>query len=135
MYTDVVNYNIAKLLGNKLYGDDKYAAEDLEVTWDNYLTVAKYKEGELIEDGDNVHGKYYLAPIYADVIDWLFNEKNVVIKFDPVFTFSTKNHMAYYIEAYKKNEDESKLDLIFEDKLMMYSFELAIETILKKVLL
>ena len=43
--------------------------------------------------------------------------------------------MAYYIEAYKKNEDESKLDLIFEDKLMMYSFELAIETILKKVLL
>ena len=43
MYTDVVNYNIAKLLGNKLYGDDKYAAEDLEVTWDNYLTVAEYK--------------------------------------------------------------------------------------------
>ena len=135
MYTDVVNYNIAKLLDNKLYGDDKYAAEDLEVTWDSCLTVAEYKEGELIEEGDNVHGKYYLAPIYADVIDWLFDEKNVVIKFDPVFTFSTKNHMAYYVEAYKKNEDESKLDLIFEDKLMMYSFELAIETILKKVLL
>ena len=38
MYTDVVNYNIAKLLGNKLYGDDKYAAEDLEVTWGDFLT-------------------------------------------------------------------------------------------------
>ena len=89
MYTDVVNYNIAKLLDNKLYGDDKYAAEDLEVTWDSCLTVAEYKEGELIEEGDNVHGKYYLAPIYADVIDWLFNEKNVVILFKYFYSINT----------------------------------------------
>lgn len=40
--TELVDYDLAKLLDNKIWSDEKYAAEDLEVTWDNYLTIAYY---------------------------------------------------------------------------------------------
>ena len=132
-----VNLNIAKILNNTVYGDifsDKYAAEDVEVTWDNYLGTKKYKEGELIVDGDYIHGKYYYAPTYAEVIDWLFYNKNVVIKFEPVFTCALKDNVAYYITVYKVNKENHSLDIIFGDKEFMYSLELAVETILKKVI-
>lgn len=61
MLGSTVEYELAKILNNTLYGDDKYAAENVEVTWDNYLGTQEYEEGELIEDGDNIHGKYYMA--------------------------------------------------------------------------
>ncbi len=67
-----IDFDLAKILNNRVYADchdDKYAAEDVKVTWDNYLGVKKYKRGEYIEDGDYMHGKYYYAPTYAEVID------------------------------------------------------------------
>ena len=68
--TELIEYDLAKLLDNKIWSNEKYAAEDLEVTWDNYLTTKKYKEGELItvEYGDDIHGKVYYAP-YPTVIN------------------------------------------------------------------
>ena len=72
-----INFDLAKILNNRVYADiydDKYAAEDVETTFDNYLGVRKYKEGEYIGEGEYIHGKYYYAPTYAEVIDWLFNK-------------------------------------------------------------
>ena len=112
MFNNVVSFNIAKLLNNRVYGDNKYATENLKVTWDNYLGTQEYKEGELIDDGDNIHGKYVMAPSIADVIDWLFEEKQIVFRFEPVYTFSTKEHIAYYFKAYINRDKESFDDLI-----------------------
>ena len=62
--TELIEYDLAKLLNNKIWSDKKYAyaAEDVEVSWGDFLTTKKYKEGELItvEYGDDVHGKYIM---------------------------------------------------------------------------
>lgn len=132
--TELVDYDLAKLLDNKIWSDEKYAAEDLEVTWDNYLTVGKYKEGELITDGDNVHGKVYFAPTYAEIISYLDEHYGIVIDFQPVFTFSTNDHIAYFYKVYRKNDNEGRLDLLLEDKEWMSSFKLAMKTIISELL-
>ena len=95
--TELIEYDLAKLLNNKIWSDKKYAyaAEDLEVTWGtwiDYLTTKKYKEGELItvECGDDVHGKVYYALTYAELIKFLDKCYGIVIDFQPAFTFSTK---------------------------------------------
>ena len=39
-----IDFNLAKLLNNRIYADiydDKYAAEEVTVTWDNYLGTKK----------------------------------------------------------------------------------------------
>ena len=38
--TELIEYDLAKLLYNKIWSDKKYAyaAEDLEVTWGDFLT-------------------------------------------------------------------------------------------------
>jgi hypothetical protein len=133
MFNKVVSFNTAKLLNNRVYGDEKYALEDLKVTWDNFLSTGNYKEGELITDGDNIHGKYVMAPTIADVIDWLFEECKIVFRFEPVYTFSTNEHIAYYFKAYKVNHDESKLDVVYQDDLYMYTIDCAVETVLKEI--
>ena len=128
-----IDFNLAKLLNNRIYADiydDKYAAEEVTVTWDNYLGTKKYKEGEYIEDGEYVHGKYYYAPTYAEVIDWLFN-KGIVIEFNPAFTFALNEHIAYYYSVYLKKEDG--LFMLFTTKLEMSSFKLAMKDIIEKL--
>ena len=104
MLSNCVDFELAKLLNNTLYGEEKYAAYDLKVTWDNFLTVGNYKKGELIVDGDNIHGDYYMAPIYADVIDWLLS-KHIVIEFIPAFTYALADRVAYYYKVYKINDE------------------------------
>ena len=128
-----IDFNLAKLLNNRIYADiydDKYAAEDVTVTFDNYLGTEHYKEGEYIEDGDCVHGKYYYAPTYAEVIDWLF-DKGIVIEFNPAFTFALNEHIAYYYSVYLKKEDG--LFILFTTKLEMSSFKLAMKDIIEKL--
>ena len=134
MLCDCVTYEIAKLLENRIYSDNKYAAEDVTVTWDNMLGVGEFKEGELIDDGDNIHGKTFEAPTYAEVLDYLKETYGVLIKFYPVYTFSTKDHIAYYITAYKLNKHDCKLEEYYKDDLYMYTLECGIETVLKEVL-
>ena len=131
---DWVEYDVAKLLNNKLYGDNKYAAEDLEVTFDNYLGVTKYKEGDFIDDGDNIHGKYYYAPLYGEVIQWFFEKNDAIIELRPAFTMALEDRTAFYPRVWKINHDECKLNLLWEDNDYMYSFKLAIKTILEKIL-
>lgn len=129
-----IDFNLAKLLNNRIYADiydDKYAAEEVTVTWDNYLGTKKYKEGEYIEDGEYVHGKYYYAPTYAEVIDWLF-DKGIVIEFNPAFTFALNEHIAYYYSVYLKKEDG--LFMLFTTKLEMSSFKLAMKDIIEKLI-
>ncbi len=131
-----IDFDLAKILNNRVYADchdDKYAAEDVKVTWDNYLGVKKYKRGEYIEDGDYMHGKYYYAPTYAEVIDQLFN-RGIVIEFMPAYTFALNEHIAYYYKVYKIRDDQGKLDCLFEENLMMSSFELAMRDIVKKLI-
>ena len=93
--TELIEYDLAKLLNNKIWSDKKYAyaAEDLEVTWGDFLTTKKYKEGELItvEYGDDVHGKVYYALTYAELIKFLDKCYGIVIDFQPTFTFSTNS--------------------------------------------
>ena len=131
-----IDFNLAKLLNNRIYADiydDKYAAGDVTVTWDNYLGTKEYKEGEHIDDGDDIHGKYYYAPTYAEVIDWLFN-KGIVIEFKPGFTFALNDKVAYYYVVYKINnegENYPGLTKLFSDELMMSSFEFAMNEIIR----
>ena len=136
--TELIEYDLAKLLNNKIWSDKKhaYAAEDLEVTWDNYLTVGKYKEGELItvEYGDDVRGKVYYALTYAELIKFLDEYYGIVIYFQPAFAFSIKGHIAYFYEVYRKNDKERRLDLLFEEKEWMSSLEFAMEAIVSELL-
>lgn len=37
--TEFADYDLAKLIDNKIWSNEKYAAEDLEVTWNDYLTI------------------------------------------------------------------------------------------------
>lgn len=133
MLGSTVEYELAKILNNTLYGDDKYAAENVEVTWDNYLGTQEYEEGELIEDGDNIHGKYYMAPLYADVIDYLFS-KHIVVEFIPAFTYALYDHVAYYYKVYKINDENARLVTIFEENQEMASLKLAIKIIVKRLI-
>lgn len=131
-----INFDLAKLLDNRIYADiydDKYAAEDVEVTWDNYLGVGKYKEGDFIDDGDDVHGKYYYAPTYAEVIDWLFNRK-IVIEFKPCFTFALKDNIAYYYDVFRVSKENGGMELLFKSDYEMSSFELAMKDIVEKLI-
>ena len=136
--TELVDYDLAKLLNNKIWNDKKYAyaAEDLEVTWGDFLTTKKYKEGELItvEYGDDVHGKVYYALTYAELIKLLDKCYGIVIDFQPAFTFSTKDHIAYFYKVYRKNDKERRLDLLFEEKEWMSSFEFSMEAIVSELL-
>ena len=136
--TELIEYDLAKLLNNKIWSDKKYAyaAEDLEVTWGDFLTTKKYKEGELItvEYGDDVHGKVYYALTYAELIKLLDKCYGIVIDFQPSFTFSTKDHIAYFYKVYRKNDKERRLDLLFEEKEWMSSFEFSMEAIVSELL-
>ena len=136
--TELIEYDLAKLLNNKIWSDKKYAyaAEDVEVTWGDFLTTKKYKEGELItvEYGDDVRGKVYYALTYAELIKLLDKCYGIVIDFQPAFTFSTKDHIAYFYEVYRKNDKESRLDLLFEEKEWLSSFEFAMEAIVSELL-
>lgn len=131
---DIVDFYLAEILNNRVHSDiydGKYAAEDVEVTWDNYLGVRKYKSGEFIDDGDDVHGKFYQAPTYAEVLDWLY-DKGIIIEFEPCFVFALREHIAYYFNVYMK--DENGLTLLFSQKNEMSSFELSIKDIIKKLI-
>ena len=126
-----IDFDLAKILNNRIFADiynDKYAAEDVKTTFENYLTVINYKEGEYIEEGDYIHGNYYYAPTYAEVIDWLF-DKGIVIEFIPAFTFALREHIVYYFSVYKICDDG--LDTIFKQVMEMSSFELAMKTIVE----
>lgn len=133
---DRIDFDLAKLLNNRVYADfydDKYAAEDVECTFDNYLGVVKYKEGDFIEEGDYVHGKYYYAPTYAEVIDWLFN-RGIIIEFMPAYTFALKDRIGYAFKVYKIGVDDKLLSVIFEQIDIMSSFQLAMKDIVKKLI-
>ena len=139
--TELIEYDLAKLLNNKIWSDKKYAyaAEDLEVTWGDYrdyLTTKKYKEGELItvEYGDDVRGKVYYALTYAELIKLLDKCYGIVIDFQPAFTFSTKDHIAYFYKVYRKNDKEGRLDLLLEEKEWMSSFKFAMKEIVSELL-
>ena len=136
--TELIEYDLAKLLNNKIWSDKKYAyaAEDLEVTWGDFLTTKKYKEGELItvEHGDDVRGKVYYTLTYAELIKFLDKCYGIVIDFQPAFTFSTKDHIAYFYKVYRKNDKEGRLDLLFEEKEWMSSFKFAMEAIVSELL-
>lgn len=138
MYTDIVDFELAKILDNRIVPveiDNKYAAEDLECTMDNYLGTRKYKEGELIDySEDYIHGKYYYAPTYAEVIDWLFCFHCVVIELIPACTFALEEFVAYYFNVYRVNKDTGKLEKIFSQDNEMSSFELAIKDITKEII-
>ena len=131
-----IDFDLAEILNNRVYPDchnDKYAAEDVEVTWDNYLGVKKYKRGEYIDDRDYMHGKYYYAPTYAEVIDWLFNRK-IVIEFNPCFTFALKDNIAYYYSVFRVSKENGGMELLFKSDYDMSSFELAMHDIVEKLI-
>ena len=71
---------------------------------------------------------------YAEVLDWLQLYYNIIISFEPAFTFATNDHVAYFYKVYKVNNKEAKLDLLFEEKEWMSSFKLAIKDIVKKLI-
>lgn len=131
-----IDFDLAEVLNNRVYADchdDKYAAEDVEVTWDNYLGVKKYKRGEYIEDGDYMHGKSFFAPTYAEVIDWLFN-RGIVIEFLPCFTFALKDNIAYYYNVFRVSKENGGMQKLFKSSYEMSSFELAMRDIVKKLI-
>lgn len=140
-YGKIVSYSIAKMLNNNVingisFDDYKYAGEgNVTVIWDNYLGTKEIEEGKLIDDCDCIiHGKYYYAPTYAEVIDWLSSSKHIIIELNPVFTYSTQNHVAYFYKVYEINDEDSKLTLLFEENTWFSTFEFAMNEILKKLI-
>ena len=132
-----IDFELAKILNNRIFADiynDKYAAEDIKVTYDNYLCIRNYKEGEFIEDGDyDIYGKYYYAPTYAEIIDWLFN-KGIVIEFIPCYTFALSDRIGYCFKVYKIGVDDKLLGVIFEQLNEFSSFQLAMKDIVTKLI-
>lgn len=134
--TEIVSEDVAEILNNRIYSDAKYAAEDLVCTMDNFIGAHKYKRGELIDYlEDNIHGEYYCAPTYAEVIDYLWSKYKIVIELRPVFTMATKTHVAFFYKAYKVNEENSSLDLYLDGGNSWFaSINYILEEILEKVL-
>lgn len=131
-----INFDLAKLLNNRLYTDltdDKYADGKVVVTWDNYLGSKEYQDGEYIDDGEYFHGNYFYAPTYGEVIDWLYS-KGIIIEFIPAYTFSLLDRIAYFYIVYKKDDENSKMSIIFQDLEWMSSFELAMKNIVEKLI-
>ena len=134
-YTNIVPYEVAKTLNNTLYADDKYAGEgNVTVTWDNYLGTKEFKEGELIDDGDNFHGKYYCAPRYSELIDYLHDKYDIIIELIPVFTYALQENVSYYYKVHKVDRREAKLTLLFSDEWFHSSFKLAMSLIIKNLI-
>lgn len=135
MLTNTINFSLAETLDNMVFGNsgDKYAAEALECTFDNFLGTTHYSYRELIPCDGNAHGKTYFAPSYAEVIDWLF-EKGIVILFDPAFTVATNSKIAFYYTVYKLDKENCRLTKLFEDNLYMSSFPLAMKDIVSKLI-
>lgn len=133
--TDRIDFELAKILKNRIYAglhEDRYAAEEVEATWDNYLGVEKFAEGEYIEGGpDNIHGRTYFAPTYAEVLDWLF-DKGIVIHFYPGYTFALNERIAYYYKVF--DIQKGYMVLLFEELFEMSSFRLAMKEIITKLI-
>jgi len=136
-YCEIVSFKIAKILDNRVsdYSDTpSYAGEDgVEGTTDNNLGVRKYKEGQLIEYEDYIYGKYYKAPTYAEVFDWLSEKYNIVIEMIPVYTFALNDRTGYFYTVWKRNDNDSKYEQILRDEDWFGSFENTIENIIVKL--
>lgn len=135
---ETIDFELAKLLDNRIYADmrdDRYAAEDVTVTWDNCSGSKNYKEGEYIGDGDYIRGKNYFAPTYAEVIDWLF-DKGIIIEFTPCVSHALKSNIAYYYKVWKMTDDKgaAKVILRTEDITLIKSFKLAMKEIVTKLI-
>lgn len=136
--SETIDFVLAKLLNNRIYADmrdDRYAAEDVTVTWDNYSGSKKYKEGEYIDSGDYIHGKNYFAPTYAEVIDWLF-DKGIIIEFTPCVSQALEGNIAYYYQVWKMTDDKeaAKVILKTEDITTICSFKNAMKEIVTKLI-
>ena len=137
MLNDIIGFKTAEILNNRLSGDDEmvYAAEDVESTNDNLLGVEKHKKGELFcTTCENVHGKVYYAPTYAEVLDYLSDAYKVYVEFTPWFTFALKDKIAYTYKVFKIVEDEPKLTLIFKSDEWLASMGLCLQEIVEKVI-
>lgn len=55
-----------------------------------FKTKRFYKDGVVANWNDITP-----APTYAEVFDWLANEKGVIIQMKPFFTFALKSHIAF----------------------------------------
>lgn len=131
--TEIVSFKIAELLNNKITPDEpylKYAAEDnVEVHWSDYLGSKKYKKGELIDDGDYVYGKYFYAPTYAEVLDYLFSEYNTFIEFR---LMDSDDKYSYTI--IEINKEKQQIIYKYTPQNICQSFETVMETIIKKII-
>lgn len=138
--SNTIDFELAKLLNNRIYADmrdDRYAAEDVIVSWDNYSGSKKYKEGEFIEGcyPIYIHGKNYYAPTYAEVIDWLF-DKGIIIEFTPCVSQALEGNIAYYYQVWKMTDDKgaAKVILRTEDITLIKSFQLTMKEIITKLI-
>lgn len=69
---------------------------------------------------------------YGELIDSLFVRYNIVIMFDPAFTYALQEHVAYYYTVYQKT-DEGKLKILIESRNELSSFNLAIKDIVTEL--
>lgn len=108
----------------------RYAVNDCTAV-DGDGTVIYRSKTIIPEYVDIVYGETVYAPTYAEVIDWL-HDKGFVVELDPVFIFSTKDHLAYFFNLYEIDNDvEGRLDLIYNDPNWMGSLEHCIKDIVK----
>lgn len=69
---------------------------------------------------------------YGELIDSLFVRYNIVIMFDPAFTYALQEQVAYYYTVYQKT-DEGKLKILIESRNELSSFNLAIKDIVTEL--
>ena len=136
-FTECVSFKLAEKLNNAVYANEgfAYAAEDLECTNDHFIGSIKHKCGEFFDaEGDYVHGKYYKAPTYAEVLDYLIIKYGVHVQFTPWFTYALIGHTAYTYRVYRVNEETAKMELLFERDDELASFGLCMEEIVDELI-
>lgn len=130
-YSKIVDFDLAVLLDDRIEPKDYSRYAVTECTKIHGDIPEYFKSGNLITgDIDYIYGEDVYAPTYAEVIDWLCDNA-FIVELNPVFTFSTKDHLAYYFNLYEINNDEARLDLIYNDPNWMGSFENCIKDIVK----
>ena len=131
MLTEIVSFEIARLLNNAVNSDWCYAAQDNVQTTSDF---GKHSKGELIDKyRTNIMGDVFDAPTYAELLDFLTRRYGIFVEFIPWHTFALKERVAYTYKVYRLDKKEGTFEKILESDEWIASQRLCTEEIVKYI--
>ena len=122
--TNIVSYNIAKLLNDNGYNEDTY----FRIYPDGSLATSGY----LCDWNENSVGAYS-APTYSDVVDWILDKYGIFIEIDYVrISYNFGKKFKYFVIDI--NEDSFGGDVLFRSDDAFETRNKAMEVAIVKVL-